>query len=135
MTGIIDYIWYRTYRGSLKSGLKRPRYLLASLILATSLHVNIIGLSYTFFFFWDIPFIYENTPDQLINVVTVVFSFLMFLLYRKRGHHVYIKYRKETHNHKIICTILTAIYFILTIIAASFGGVILRWIKYGYFPL
>lgn len=132
---IIDYIWYRLYRGSLKSELKRPRYLLASAVLALCLHLNVIGLSYTLFFFFDIPFIYRGVQDWIVNSITIVLTLFTFLLYRAgRGRRVYAKYRKETPTHKKICTILTALYFIFTCVTTCLGSGILRWIKYGYFP-
>jgi len=133
---IIDYICYRLYRGSLKSELKRPRYLLASITLSVCLHANIICLSYSLFFFCGIPFIYGGLPDWIIKVVSVVLALFFYILYRNgRGSKVYAKYHKETQSQKKKRTICIVCYFVFTSITAVFGGGILRWIKYGYFPL
>lgn len=136
MMRIIDYIWYRLYRGSLKSNLKRPRYLLASITLSVCLHANVIAISYTFFSLFNIPYIYSGCPDWGIPVVSVLLALFFFLIYRNgRGQKVYAKYRQESGAHKKTGIALTTIYFVLTGLLLPFLGGILRWLKYGYFPL
>lgn len=128
---IIDYLWYKLYRGSLRSGLRRPQYLLASITLALCLHANIVVLSFTLSFFFGIPVIYSSCPRWIISITSIILALLLFLIYRSgRGNKVYVKYRKESHAHKKIGTILFTIYIILTCVTSSFGGLFLKWMEH-----
>lgn len=136
MVRIIDLIWYKLYRFAQKSKFADAPNLGASFLFSFCVQLNMIFVSYTLWFFFDIPDLYKENFFLRTTIITLSLTLVFFLIYRgQRGHRIIIRYRTKSPAHQKKCSIIATTYFILTFLTAVLGGGILRWIKYGYFPL
>lgn len=136
MMKIVDLIWYKLYRFAQKSKIADAPNFGASFFFTFCVQSNIIFVSYTLWFFFEIPFLYKENFFLRTTIIAILLFLLFFFLYRgERGHKIIVRYRTESPAQKRKSSIIATTYFILTILTSVFGGGILRWMKYGYFPL
>lgn len=132
----IDLIWYKLYGFSQKSKFDSIPNLGASFLLSFCVQLNMIFVSYTLWFFFEIPDLYKKNFFLRASLIALILTLIFFFIYRgKRGQRVIVGYLMASPTQQKKDTVLATFYFILTGITAVFGGGILRWIKYGYFPL
>lgn len=128
MIHAIDYIWYKLYRVSLKSDLKKPQYLLASMLLATCLLLNIFKIMNTLFIIFNCKPQYGVIPKWIPATVTFLLALFLFLTYRSgRGKEVVKRYHHESERKRRVHTGLTVAYFAITILSVCAPWELLFW--------